>query len=59
MPTAICELSNAAATFTAPATSNSKTVWLSAELVPDMNDVAQGLQDYCTGTGLTPLASEW
>ena len=59
MPTPIHELSRAAATFTAPVAIFSNTAWKQAELASSMNDPALGLQHYCTGAGLTPLASEW
>lgn len=59
MPTQMHELSQAAATFTAPVAVNSATAWKSAQLAEDMNDPAQALQRYCTGAGLTPLSSEW
>ena len=59
MPTPIHELSRAAATFTAPVNSYSATAWKEAELSEAMNVPALGLQDYCTGAGLTPLSSEW
>lgn len=59
MPTPIHELSRAAATYTAPVNSMSSTAWKSAELSESMNAPALGMQGYCTGAGLTPLASEW
>lgn len=59
MPTAIHELSRAAATFTTPVASHSPTAWKSAQLAPSMNDPAKGLQGYCTDAELSPLASEW
>lgn len=59
MPSPIHELSRAAATFTKPVAINSTTAWKSAELAPTMNAPALGLQRYCTGAQLTPLASEW
>lgn len=59
MPTAMHELSSAAATFTKPVSPNSKTAWRGAKLAPTMTDTALGLQGYCTGAGLSPLASEW
>ena len=59
MPTPIHELSQAAATFTAPVAIFSATAWKSATLADSMNEPAIGLQGYCTGAGLTPLASEW
>ena len=61
MPTPIHELSKAAATYVAPVTINSNTAWKNAEMTQAMasNEPALGLQGYCTGAGLTPLASEW
>lgn len=61
MPTPIHELSRAAATYTAPVAINSTTAWKSAELSQAMaaSEPALGLQRYCTGAELTPLASEW
>ena len=61
MPTPIHELSRAAATYTAPVTINSTTAWKNAEMTQAMasNKPALGLQRYCTGAELTPLASEW
>ena len=59
MPTQMHELSMAAATFTAPVAVNSATAWKSAQLAEGMNEPALGLQRYCAGAGLTPLASEW
>lgn len=61
MPTPIHELSRAAATFTAPVASHSPSAWRSAQLTGAMGkcEPALALQRYCTGAGLTPLASEW
>ena len=61
MPTPVHELSPAAATFTTPVSSNSATAWKTAPLSETMasSESALGLQGYCTGAGLTPLASEW
>lgn len=61
MPTAIHELSMAAATFTAPVDSFSGTAWKRATLAPAMaaNQPALALQRYCTSAKLTPLSSEW
>ena len=50
MPTPIHELSPASATYVSPS---------SKELSIAMNAPALGLQGYCTGAGLSPLASEW
>ena len=62
MPTPIHELSRAAATFTAPVATFSRTAWRSAEMTDAMagNRPALALQRYCTDTGdMAPLASEW
>lgn len=61
MPTPIHELSRNAATFTGPVASHSSTAWKSATLTDAMRkcEPALALQRYCTGAGLTPLASEW
>ena len=61
MPTPIHELSKAAAAFTKPVASHSPTAWKSAQMTDSMagSKPALALQKYCTGAGLTPLASEW
>jgi len=61
MPSPIHELSPAAATFTQPIGPNSTTAWKKAKLTATMAacEPALGLQGYCTGVGLSPLASEW
>ena len=59
MPSAMHELSSAAACFTRPVNSASKTAWLSATPAQTMTEGAKRLQSYCTSAGLTPLASEW
>ena len=59
MPTPMHELSRAAATFTTPVSSKSKTAWKSATLSPTMTSGAKKLQNYFTSHDLTPLASEW
>jgi D-alanyl-D-alanine dipeptidase len=59
MPSAMHELSSAAACLTKPVSSTSKTAWKSAEATDTMTDGARLLQKYCTDAGLTPLASEW
>jgi len=56
MPTAMHELSRAAASFEKPAAGGT---WKSVRPAETMNETALGLQAYCTGRGLTPLASEW
>lgn len=58
MPTKIDELSMASATFTGPVPTRSAE-WDKATLNASMNDNAVRLQQYCTGAGLYPLASEW
>ena len=59
MPTRMHELSKAAATFTTPVSSKSKTDWQKARLASSMNSASKKLQNYFTSYGLTPLASEW
>ena len=59
MPTKMHELSKAAATFTTPVSSKSKTDWKKAKLASSMNSYSKKLQNYFTSFGLTPLASEW
>lgn len=59
MPTAMHELSIAAAAFAEPVSSTDDTAWRSAAPAEGMNAAARTLQRYLTGAGLTPLASEW
>lgn len=59
MPSAMHELSSAAACFTAPVSSGSATAWKRATASASMTDGARRLQGYCTNAGMTPLASEW
>ena len=59
MPTAMHELSIAAASMARPVTSKSPTGWRKAAPAASMNEAAFALQDYCVSAGLTPLASEW
>ncbi len=59
MPSAMHELSSAAACFTAPVSSGSATAWKRATPASTMTEGALRLQGYCTGAGMTPLASEW
>ena len=59
MPTAMHELSYAAATFVNPVSSKDDVAWRSAVLSPTMTEAAIRLQEYCTNSGLSPLASEW
>lgn len=59
MPSAMHELSSAAACFTRPVSSNSDTAWRRATAAASMTEGARRLQGYCTNAGMTPLASEW
>lgn len=59
MPTAMHELSSAAASLSRPVKSNDPTAWQQVEPAATMTDAALVLRDYCTEAGLTPLASEW
>ena len=59
MPSAMHELSSAAACFTGPVSSSSSTAWKRATAAASMTDGARRLQGYCTSAGMTPLASEW
>lgn len=59
MPTAMHELSAAAAAFAVPVSARSRTAWRKAEPSRAMNAAALRLQRYATDAGLTPLASEW
>lgn len=59
MPSAMHELSSAAACFTRPVSANSTTAWKRAVASASMTDGARRLQGYCTSAGMTPLASEW
>lgn len=59
MPSAMHELSSAAACFTRPVSSSSGTAWKKAEAAASMTEGARRLQGYCTNAGMTPLASEW
>ena len=59
MPSAMHELSSAAACFTGPVSSNSDTAWKKASSAASMTEGALQLQEYCTNAGMTPLASEW
>ena len=59
MPTAMHELSYAAATFLTPVSSKDDVAWRSAALAPTMTESAIRLQEYCTNSGMSPLASEW
>ncbi len=59
MPTAMHELSRAAACLVRPVSSSSKTAWKRVATASSMNDQALLLQKICTDAGMTPLASEW
>lgn len=59
MPTAMHDLSPAAATLAKGVDSLSKTAWLDVKAADTMTEGAKLLQKYCTDGGLTPLASEW
>ena len=59
MPTAMHELSAAAASLAEPVASRDRDAWRQADPAPAMTEGALLLQSYCTAAGLTPLASEW
>lgn len=59
MPTAMHELSSAAASLTQPVASTNLTAWQEVSPAPAMTEAALALRGYCTAAGLTPLASEW
>lgn len=59
MPTAMHELSAAAASLAEPVASHDPDAWRQADPAPAMTEGALLLQSYCTAAGLTPLASEW
>lgn len=59
MPTAMHELSAAAASLSVPVSSQSRTAWQEVAAASSMNEAALLLRGYCTDAGLTPLASEW
>ena len=59
MPTSMHELSAAAAAFSYPVSSASKTAWKNVPLASSMTTPAKQLQNYCTSAGMSPLASEW
>ena len=58
MPTAIHEMSNAAASLAYPV-SPSTDEWRVTPAAESMNYGAYLLRKFCTGAGLSPLASEW
>lgn len=59
MPTAMHELSPAAASLAYGVDSKSATAWKSVPMASTMTDGAKLLRDYCTNAGMSPLASEW
>jgi D-alanyl-D-alanine dipeptidase len=59
MQTAMHELSVAAAVFDASVHARSTTAWIGAAISDKATAGTVLLQRYCTGAGLTPLASEW
>lgn len=59
MPTAMHELSAAAASLAEPVASRDPDAWRQAAPAPAMTEGALLLRSYCTAAGLTPLASEW
>ena len=59
MPTPIHELSAAAVSLAKPVNSYSTTAWQSIAPAKSMTEDALKLKEFCTGAGLSPLASEW
>lgn len=59
MPTAMHELSPAAASLAYGVNSKSDSAWRSVPLAGTMTDGAKQLQAYCVAAGMSPLASEW
>jgi len=59
MPTAMHELSPAAASMAYGVNSLSTTAWKSVPFSKSMNEAAKVLRAYCINAGLSPLASEW
>lgn len=59
MPTPIHELSAAAVSLVKPVNSYSLTAWQSIAPAASMTADALKLKEFCTGAGLSPLASEW
>lgn len=59
MPTPIHELSAAAVSMKKPVNSYSATAWKNVESAASMTEDALRLKGYCTGAGMSPLASEW
>lgn len=59
MPTPMHELSIASISMPYPVTAKNDIDWRTAPIVDTMNAEALLLREYCTNSGLTPLASEW
>ena len=59
MPTPIHELSAAAVSLAKPVSSSHPTAWQSIPPAKSMTEDALKLKEFCTGAGLSPLASEW
>jgi len=59
MPTAMHELSPAAAALSYGVNSKSDSAWRKVPAAKGMTEGAKLLQQYCVAGGLTPLASEW
>ncbi len=59
MPTPIHELSAAAVSMNKPVNSYSASAWKNVQPAASMTEDALRLKGYCTGAGMSPLASEW
>ncbi len=59
MPTAMHELSPAAASMAYGVDSKSAAAWRKVPVAGTMTDAAKLLRGYCADAGLSPLASEW
>lgn len=59
MPTPIHELSAAAVSLLKPVNSYHPTAWKDIGPAKSMTEDALKLKEFCTGAGLSPLASEW
>lgn len=59
MQTPIHELSSQSAIFSEPVSSIDKDLWKNSQIRKDVTKESLRLQEYCTKSGLTPLASEW
>ena len=59
MPTPIHELSAAAVAMKKPVSSTVPDAWKSAEPAASMTEEALLLRQFCTGAGMSPIASEW